>query len=203
MPDLYPVLGFFTITLVIFLIQVSSILNNWKNTTFGVSIMCRSFLLLFTTFVIISVAALPSNLNDLSMGLDSSDVADNPNTQLNSATSDGVDCDVGSSSTDGFDKPVETFETDHNLNFVKRQKNFCPIQGIFRGGKHPLLEPSTNPSNPAKRTRKPDPGCTRAHPVLLSCGGPEVWYLGGLEYVLNCVRGKFFFLLKISSIYSQ
>lgn len=155
-----------------------------------ISIMIHTFLPFFAISFIASVTCLPSDR----IGSNSLEVAENSNFQWDLKRSDSIECTSDASTTDLSDDTVGGSDQDGS-NLVKRQGAACSVPGLGRSsrGKKFQTNPSPNSSNQPTKTEDAEPGCNDpAKLVLLSCSGPEVWNLGVIDLVLNCVTGKLF-----------
>lgn len=137
-----------------------------------------------------SNSGLPADLSDTTDSLISSDVFDNPgNTGCNSnaVPSDAIG---------------ENVDNDPSLR-PRNLPQWCPATGFkvspgIETPKIPKTEPPVSPkqqqgipSGVGPRTGDSNRKCKNPNrATLLTCGGVEVWVMGELALVMNCVLGK-------------
>lgn len=102
---------------------------------------------------------------------------------------DSAGCDSDASVDHPLDEIVSTSQT----NLIRRATGACPVTGssnIFKPGK----APSQADVAPAASSSDDDQCTTPGFSKLNTCTGPEVepsW--AGIPWVMNCIRGKYFF----------
>lgn len=158
-------------------------------------------MLVFSFFLIalyVSASPVPASSIDLSVDEDSLPV-----------DTDNL-ADMGCTETSAsIESPNEDIDSDLNIfrreSPQKQPNGFCPSGG-FESPWTPSWHPKSNWRAPIekylplldKNDRSMGQGmspekCPKvAKQILLSCGGPEVWYHEILGFALNCVLGRFF-----------
>lgn len=154
-----------------------------------------SFLIIFH----VSANPVPSSLTDLDLDGDSIDSIDSISVNPDSLVGAGG-CQMDTSSSDSSD---ENTESDSNVVFRRQSRTpptSCPNVNIQFPKIRPkrVRTPKWRPPDQLPKEDPPSTGnardsefCLHEYRLLVSCGGPEVWYGGRIGYVLNCLDGKF------------